>query len=68
MKRRIKDAHKIDNRNRIRMTCACDSCAEAFNVDYETLRKDGELEVKCPACKRKMLVQYVEYASVMVIE
>lgn len=63
----IKDAHEIDNANRVRIDCDCDSCAETFNVDYEVLRRDGEIEVCCPYCHRRVLVQYVEYATAMVL-
>lgn len=49
-----------------RMDAACDSCGKRFNVPAAKLRCDGELELPCPY--RKMLIQHVEYACVMVIE
>lgn len=64
----ILDAHAIDNKNRLRIGCACDSCSRRFNVDFEDMRRDGEMEVNCPYCKRKMLVQHVEYVVAMIVE
>lgn len=63
----LKPAHTI-GAGRAAEPCACDSCGERFIVDREELRVDGELEVTCPYCNRKMLVQHVEYAVAMVIE
>lgn len=57
----LKPAHYI-TAGRMHMTCECDSCAERFYVDAEELRVEGEIEVKCPYCKRMLLVQHVEYA------
>jgi predicted Zn finger-like uncharacterized protein len=53
---------------RMHMTCDCGLCNKRFYVDGEELRIEEEIEVKCPYCKRRMLVQHVEYAVAMVIE
>ena len=62
-----RDAHFIAPA-RERMDTACDSCGERFYVDAQELREAGEIEVKCPYCKRAALIQHVEYACCMTIE
>ena len=50
------------------MDACCDSCGERFMLDAQELRLEGELELTCPYCNRRMLVQHVEYACCMSIE
>jgi predicted Zn finger-like uncharacterized protein len=54
--------------NTERMFVECDECGERFGVNAEKLRRDGELDLKCPYCKLKLLVQHVEYAVSMTQE
>jgi NAD-dependent SIR2 family protein deacetylase len=51
-----------------RMDCSCDFCGKRFYVNAVKLRKEAEIELRCPYCERKMLIQHVEYACGMVIE
>lgn len=63
----VRDAYRMSDTTE-RMDTVCDACSERFYVSAVKLRFESELELVCPYCKKKLLVQHIEYAVAMVQE